>query len=222
MGRKVNPIIFRISNPNNHAFSWYSNWFGKGHAFAKYMCEDEKIRKIVKQSVGDVGIDKVHIERSSKAEIEVILHVSKPGVIIGRGGEKSEKLKLTLQKVLGKNARLKITIKQIAKPNLSAEVLAQESKRLIEKRMPFRKVMKNIVGMAKKDGALGVKISMAGRLNGVEIARYEKLAVGQMPLQNLRANIDYARLAAATKWGQIGIKVWVYKGEVFKEATVPN
>ncbi|HBH46521.1 MAG: 30S ribosomal protein S3 [Candidatus Jacksonbacteria bacterium RIFOXYC2_FULL_44_29] len=216
MGKKVNPIILRISNIKNSAITWNSRWIVRGGAnFAKYLQEDERIRRLVKANVGDVGLDKISIERSGKNVVEVIIKVAKPGVIIGRGGEKSDKLKKQLIKVIDREHKLKLTIKEIPKPNLCSEVLAQEARRLIEKRMPFRKVMKNIVALAKKDGADGVKITVAGRLNGAEIARDEKASTGQMPLQNLRANIDYARLAAHTKWGAIGIKVWVYKGQVF-------
>ena len=221
MGKKVNPIILRISNNKNSAITWQSKWIGKKGTFPKYLKEDEAVRKLIGRELDQVGIDKIIIERSGKDAIEIILRVSKPGVVIGRGGEKSERLKKKIQLLL-KNPRVKLTIKEIPKANLSAEVLAQEARRMILRRMPFRRVMKTILGLAKKDGAVGVKIAMAGRLNGVEIARNEKLSDGQMPLQNLRANLDYARLAATTKWGQIGIKVWVYKGEVFDKETNQN
>lgn len=216
MGKKVNPLILRISNIKNPAITWHSQWIAKKRRFAKYLQEDESIRKCVKKQARDIGLDKIVIQRSGKEEIEVILPVSKPGMIIGRGGEKSERLKRDLQELLEKKYKIKLTIKEIQRPNASAEVLVEEARRLIERRMPFRKVMKKILDLAKKAGAQGVKIGMAGRLNGVEIARREKLASGKMPLQNLRANIDYARCAASTKWGQVGIKVWVYKGEVFE------
>src|SRR3990167_5564362 len=216
MGKKVNPLIFRISNIKNPAIAWHAQWIAKKNQFAKYLQEDEMIRKSIKSQTRDVGIDKVIIQRSGKEEMEIILSVAKPGVIIGRGGEKSERLKRNIESVIGKKHKIKLTIKELQKPNTSAEVLLEEARRFIERRMPFRKVMKKIIDLAKKAGAQGIKISMAGRLNGVEIARYEKLATGKMPLQNLRANIDYARGAASTKWGQIGIKVWVYKGEVFE------
>lgn|SRR3989338_10947125 len=215
MGKKVNPIILRISNPKNHAFNWHSLWFSNKKNFANYLKEDERIRKFVRQKVLDVGIDKIIIERSGKGDLEIILPVAKPGVIIGRGGEKSEQLKKELQRLLNKRTQIRLTIKEIRKPNLSAEVLCDEAKKSIERRMPFRKVMKKILDMAQKAGAEGAKIGMAGRLNGVEIARREKLSLGRMPLQTLRANVDYARSAAHTKWGQIGIKIWVYKGNVF-------
>lgn len=217
MGKKVNPLILRISNIHNPAVSWHAQWIAKKKQFARYLEEDETIRKCIKKQTREVGVDKIIIQRSGKEEIEIILPVAKPGVIIGRGGEKSERLKRDLESVLNKKYKIKLTIKEIRKPNASAEILLEESRRLIERRMPFRRVMKKIIDLAKKAGAQGVKISMAGRLNGVEIARHEKLSSGKMPLQNLRANIDYARAAATTKWGQIGIKVWVYKGEVFGE-----
>jgi small subunit ribosomal protein S3 len=217
MGKKVNPLILRISNIKNPAINWNSRWFAKEGNYASYLQEDEKIRKVVKKNIVNVGLDKIVIQRSGKGDLEVILSVSKPGVIIGRGGERSERLKKEIQKIINKNYKLRLTIQEIAKPNLSAEVLSQEAKRMIEHRMRFRRVMKKIVDLAKRAGAIGIKISMAGRLNGVEIARTEKLSAGQMPLQNLRANLDYARCGAHTKWGQVGIKVWVYKGEVFEE-----
>ena len=215
MGKKVNPLIFRISNIKNPALTWHSKWFAKKHQYSLFIQEDEAIRKLVKKKINDVGLDKILINRSGKGGIEVILQVSKPGVIIGRGGEKSDQLKREIQRTVAKGSTVQLTIKELLRPNTSAEVLVEEARRLIERRMPFRKVMKKIIDLGKKSGAIGIKIGMAGRLNGVEIARREKLGSGQMPLQNLRANIDYARNAAHTKWGQIGIKVWVYKGEVF-------
>ena len=216
MGKKVNPLIFRISNIKNPALVWHSRWFAKKHQYAHFVQEDEMIRKLIKRKISDVGLDKIIINRSGKGGVEVILYVSKPGVIIGRGGEKSEQLKKEIQNIVAKRTIVQLTIKELLRPNTSAEVLVEEARRLIERRMPFRKVMKKIIDLAKKSGANGVKIMMSGRLNGVEISRREKLGSGQMPLQNLRANIDYARNAAHTKWGQIGIKVWVYKGEVFE------
>ena len=217
MGKKVNPIILRISNIKNPAISWNVKWFAKPHNYATYVAEDEKIRKVIKKSVSNVGLDKIIIERSGNGDIGVILRASKPGVLIGRGGERSEALKKSIETVINKNFKLRLTIKEIPKSNLCAEVLLEEARQQIERRLPFRKVMKKILDMGKKAGALGIKISMAGRLNGVEIARHEKLSTGQMPLQNLRAYIDYARTAAKTKWGQVGIKVWVYRGEVFED-----
>lgn len=222
MGKKVNPLILRISNIKNPAISWHAQWIAKGKQFADNLKEDEVIRKCIKKQTRDVGIDKITVQRSGKEEIEIILPVAKPGVIIGRGGEKSERLKRDIESSLQKKYKIKLTIREIQKPNTSAEVLLEEARRLIERRMPFRKVMKKIIDLAKKAGAQGIKISMAGRLNGVEIARHEKLSSGKMPLQNLRANIDYARAAASTKWGQIGIKVWVYKGEVFGEESLAS
>ena len=144
MGKKVNPIIHRISNNKNSTFTWHSKWIGKKGNFAKYLREDEKIRKLISQEIGHVGIDKIGIERSSEEAIEIILRVSKPGVVIGRGGEKSEKLKTKIQLLL-RNPKVRLTIKEIPKANLSAEVLAQEARRMIERRMPFRRVMKTVL-----------------------------------------------------------------------------
>lgn len=217
MGKKVNPLIFRISNIKNPALTWHSKWFAKKHQYAHFIQEDEEIRKLVRKKINDVGLDKLVINRSGKGGVEIVALVSKPGVIIGRGGEKSDQLKKQIQQIVSKGTTVQLTIKELLRPNTSAEVLVEEARRLIERRMPFRKIMKKIVDLGKKSGALGIKIVMAGRLNGVEIARREKLGDGRMPLQNLRAHIDYARTAAHTKWGQIGIKVWVYKGEVFEE-----
>jgi len=217
MGKKVNPIILRASNLKNSAISWSAKWFAKKNNFAFFLKEDQKIRQLIKNKIHDVGLDKITIERSGKENMEIILYVSKPGVIIGRGGEKSERLKKEIQNKIDQKYKLRLTIKEISKPDLNSEVLLEEAIHLIEKRAPFRRVMKKILEKAKRAGAQGAKITMAGRLNGVEIAREEKLSFGQMPLQNLRANIDYARGAATTKWGQIGIKIWIYKGEVFEK-----
>ena len=184
MGKKVNPIIFRISNIKNPAINWNVQWFAKKNHYFVFLKEDEMIRKLIKEKVSDISYDKVNINRSGKENMEIVLKVSKPGIIIGRGGERSEQLKKEIQKTVGKNYKVKLVIKEIPKPHLCAELLCDEAKRMIERRLPFRKVMKKILDLAKKSGAQGVKIAMAGRLNGVEIARREKLASGRMPFQN--------------------------------------
>lgn len=211
MGQKVHPTAFRITVNK----TWKSRWFSKTRDYARYLEIDHKIRKKVQADFKEGGIDRVEIERSGKT-LEVIVFVARPGVVIGRGGSKSEKLKKDMESIVGKDFKVQLTIKEIPKPNGNAQVLVDLMAGEIERRMPFRRVMKKGIDQAMKSGVKGVKIIMAGRLNGVEIARRETLASGNMPLHTIRADIDYARGVANTVYGVIGIKVWIYKGEIFK------
>lgn len=212
MGQKVNPIIFRIGQSEN----WRSIWFTKKN-YAELLKQDFLIRKYLKDKLKDCSIDKIEIERSAK-KIIINIYTAKPGLIIGRGGSGIEELKKTITKeFLAKDDFLNINIYEVDNPNLSAEVILQSMITDIEKRIPFRRVMKQNIEKVRRAGGLGVKITMAGRLNGVEIAREETLHEGKMPLHTIRANINYARGAAFTTYGAVGIKIWIYKGEVFKE-----
>ncbi len=210
MGKKVNPRIFRIGLSEN----WRSRWFSSKN-FAKLLQEDVSIRKFLKTTLKEASIDRVDIERS-RGEINVNISAAKPGLIIGRGGAGIEDLQKKIQKkFLAKDTKLKINITEVSNPNLSANVIVQAIAEDIEKRMPFRRVMKQNITKVMKAGAKGVKIIVAGRLNGVDIARSEKLTKGKIPLHTLRSNIDYSRGVASTIYGAIGIKVWIYKGEYF-------
>ncbi len=213
MGKKVNPKILRIGVIK----TWPSTWFESGKNYIKNVQQDVGIRKYLIREMREAGIDKVEISRSI-SKITIDIHTARPGLLIGRGGGGVEDLKKKLHRQFLKNFRpseINLNIKEVAKPHLSAQILVQSMILDIEKRMPFRKVMKQTISKAEKAGALGVKVVVGGRLNGAEIARSEKLVSGKVPLHTLRADIDYARGAANTTYGAIGIKVWVYKGEVF-------
>jgi len=212
MGQKVNPRIFRMGQSEN----WRSKWFSRKN-YAVFLQQDYLIRKFIKNKLKDCGIDKIEIERSAK-KILINIYTAKPGLIIGRGGSGIEELKKAItNKFLATEDFLTINIFEVDNPNLSAEVVLQSMITDIEKRIPFRRVMKQNIEKVMRAGALGVKIIMSGRLNGAEIAREETLHEGRMPLHTIRANIDYARGAAFTTYGAVGIKIWIYKGEVFQK-----
>lgn len=215
MGKKVNPKIFRMGITK----TWPSIWFETGDAYIKNIKQDIAIRKYMIREFKEAGVDKVEIIRSIN-KIDITITTAKPGLIIGRGGNGAEELKGKLHKQFLKNFRMgeiNLNIKEYGRPNLSAQIMVQAMILDIEKRLPFRKVMKQSLAKIERAGALGAKIVIGGRLNGAEIARTEKLVWGKVPLQTLRADIDYARGAAHTTYGAIGIKVWVYKGEVFEK-----
>ncbi|MDA3802801.1 MAG: 30S ribosomal protein S3 [Patescibacteria group bacterium] len=215
MGKKVNPKILRMGIIR----TWPSVWFERGDKYVKNLQQDLGIRRYMLKEFKEAGIDKVEIERGLN-KVDINIYTAKPGLIIGRGGNGVEELKNKLHVKFLKNFRMSeisLNIKEVARPNLSAQIVVQGMILDLEKRVPFRKVMKQNLGRIERGGALGAKIVVAGRLNGAEIARSEKLVWGKVPLQTLRADIDYARGAARTTYGAIGIKVWVYKGEVFEK-----
>lgn len=215
MGKKVNPKILRMGITK----TWASVWFESGEKYIKNVRQDVLIRKYLIREFKEAGVDKVEIIRSLN-KIEVTITTAKPGLIIGRGGNGVEDLKKKIHDKFLKNFRLgeiNLNIKEASRPGLSAQITVQSMIMDIEKRMPFRKVMKQTISKVERAGALGVKVVVSGRLNGAEIARTEKLVSGKVPLQTLRADIDYARGAANTTYGAIGIKVWIYKGEVFEK-----
>ncbi len=218
MGKKVNPKIFRIGVTK----TWPSLWFETGEKYIKNIRQDLGIRRYILKEFKEAGVEKVEIIRSI-AKVEINVSTAKPGLIIGRGGNGADDLKKKLHRKFLKNLRIgeiNLNIKECRRPNLSAEIVVQSMSLEIEKRMPFRKVMKQALGRIERAGALGAKIVVSGRLNGAEIARSEKLVWGKVPLQTLRADIDYARGAARTTYGAIGIKVWIYKGEIFSKEKV--
>lgn len=215
MGKKVNPKVMRLGVIR----TWPSLWFERGDKYIKSVRQDVLIRKHLIKTFMEAGVDRVEITRNP-GKISIDLWTAKPGIIIGRGGDGVEKLKTNLHRKFLTNFRreeINLNIKELERPQLSAQIAVQIAILDIEKRVPFRKVMRQIINRAEKGGALGVKIVVAGRLNGAEIARSEKLVSGKVPLQTLRADIDYARGAARTSYGMIGIKVWIYKGEVFEK-----
>lgn len=215
MGKKVNPKVMRLGIIK----TWPSIWFDSGKNYIKNIQQDVAIRKHMIKTMREAGVDKVEITRSLN-KIMIDIWTAKPGLVIGRGGNGVEDLKKKIHDQFLRNFRMgeiTLNIKEVTRPQLSAQIAVQTTILELEKRMPFRKVMKQLIGRVERGGALGVKIVIAGRLNGAEIARTEKLVWGKVPLQTLRADIDYARGFANTSYGTIGIKVWIYKGEVFEK-----
>ncbi|MBI5306515.1 30S ribosomal protein S3 [Candidatus Wolfebacteria bacterium] len=221
MAQKIKPNSFRIGITKD----WSSRWFPFKGNFKSFLEEDVLIREIVNDKIANAGIDKIDIERTGN-KCRIVIRASRPGLIIGRGGKGVEDLtkfleaalsKLRKEKNIKNNISLSLNIEELKRFELSANVIAQNIAWDLEKRMPFRRMMKKYLEqiLQNKD-AKGAKIKMAGRLDGAEIARSEKLAKGRLPLQTLRANIDYGEATAFTAYGTIGIKVWIYKGEVFK------
>lgn len=213
MGKKINPKIFRIK-----LFNWDSRWFATGADYAVKLEQDVKIREYLKKKFLDASVSKIEIERQAK-NLTVTIHSARPGVIIGKGGAGIEGIAKDISRKFVKNKDIKVNvnIKEINKPNLDAELVAQSIKFDIEKRVPFRRAMKQAIAKVERAGALGVKVIVSGRLNGAEIAREEMLVSGKLPLNTIRANIDYAEVKAFTTYGVIGIKVWIYRGEVFNK-----
>jgi len=212
MGKKVNPRIFRMGLSER----WRSRWYA-GRDFSKFLEEDILMRKYLNKALREASLDRIDIERN-RGEVVINIVAAKPGVIIGRGGSGIEELKTKVKgKFLDKDTKLQINITEVSVPNLSANVILDAIRTDLEKRIPFRRVMKQNIDKVMKAGGKGVKIIVAGRLNGADIARTEKLTEGKIPLQTLRSNIDYSRGPAQTMYGVIGIKVWIYKGEYFEK-----
>lgn len=212
MGHKVHPTIFRIGI----IYTWHSRWFARKKDFPTFLREDHEIRAMLRTALKDASVDRIDIERSANA-VTVVVASAKPGFIIGRSGSGVEELKDKIRRKFFKNRKiaLNLNIVEVTKPGLSANIVAQSIVADIEKRMPFRRIMKQTIERVEKAGAKGVKIILSGRLNGAEIARTEMLSHGSVPLHNLRADIDYAQATARTISGAIGAKVWIYRGEIF-------
>jgi small subunit ribosomal protein S3 len=222
MGQKVHPKAFRLGGIN----TWSSRWYGssRNRAYQKQLRADVEMRGWLMKELKDAAVDHVDIERSPSS-VSVVIHTAKPGFIIGRAGAGAEDLKKKLMaKYFPKTAakagpsgkmNVKLNIIEISRPALCSAIVLQGMSADLEKRMPFRRVLKMAIERVMKAGALGIKVMVSGRLNGAEIARREMLSSGSVPLQNLRADIDYAQGFAHTIFGAIGIKVWIYRGEVF-------
>jgi len=209
MGHKVNPIGLRLGINK----SWDAKWFAN-REYKDYLLEDIKLRGLVKEKYHHAGIPRIEVERLP-GRVRVIVHASRPGIIIGRGGVGIEELRKILADATGKN--ISITIQEVKNPDLEAQLLAENVAFQIEKRVAYRRAMKHVVARALKAGAKGVKVSCNGRLAGAEIARSEWYREGSVPLQRLRADIDYGFAEAMTTYGKIGIKVWLYRGDVLPE-----
>ncbi len=211
MGQKVHPKSFRLGVTS----AWNSRWFTVRN-YATLLRQDVQIRNFLKSKLPNAGLAGIDIERSLQ-NLTITVLTSKPGVVIGRGGQGIEALRQGIRRLhMGQGKfNVKLNVQEVSQPELSAQIMVGNIAEQIEKRLPFRRIMKNSIEQIRQAGALGVKITLAGRLNGAEIARTETLANGSLPLQTLRAAIDYGRGEAHTTYGKIGIKVWIYKGEVF-------
>ena len=207
MGQKVNPHGLRLGINKD----WDSKWYANNADFSKFLEKDIKIREFVEKKLSAAGISKVEIERNNKRS-EVIIHTSKPGIIIGRGGEEIEKLKKELSLLVDEN--IQISIADVKKPDVDANLVAASIASQIENRASFRMAQKRAIRNAMKSGVKGIKTLVSGRLNGADIARSEGYTEGTIPLHTLRADIDYATAEADTTYGKIGVKVWIYKGEI--------
>ena len=206
MGQKVNPFGFRLGYNKN----WQSRWYSKKE-YPAFVFEDHTIRKHVKKLLYSAGISKIEIERAS-GKVRLILSTARPGIIIGRKGVEIEKLRGDLKKQFGRE--FVIEVNEIRRPETDAQLVAESVAQQLERRIAFRRAMKRTVAMARKFGAEGIKIGCAGRLAGAEIARSEWYRDGRVPLQTLRADIDYGYAEANTTYGKIGVKVWIFKGEI--------
>ncbi len=211
MGQKVNPKGLRIGIIRD----WEGKWFADKKSFAGLLIEDVKIRKYIKEKLFQAGISRVQIERAAN-RVKISIHTAKPGIVIGRGGVEVENLRKQLEIMTGK--QVNVNIVEIKVPELDAQLVAENVAAQLEKRIAFRRAMKQVVSRSMKMGAKGIKVSCGGRLAGAEIARTEWYSEGKVPLHTLRADIDYGTAEANTTYGKIGIKVWIYRGEVLPAA----
>ena len=206
MGQKVNPHGLRVGVIKD----WDSKWYAEGE-FAEYLKEDHEIRKVLKKKLYSAGVSKIEIERASD-RVKVIVYTAKPGVVIGKGRAEIEVTKNELSKMTGK--KVLVDIKEIKRPDKDAQLVAENIAQQLENRVSYRRAVKSCMGRTMKAGALGIKAACAGRLGGADIARSEFYSEGTIPLQTLRADIDYGFAEADTTYGKVGVKVWIYKGEV--------
>ena len=214
MGQKVNPHGLRVGVIKD----WSSRWYAKDEVFGDTIVSDYKLRKFLKERLMQAGVPEIEIERDN-SRVRVIIHCAKPGIVIGRGGTEIEKLKHVIADFLKVPANVTVDVKvvEIRQPDLNAQLVAENIAAQLEKRISFRRAMKQAIGRTMRLQAKGIKIAVSGRLGGAEIARSEHYHEGTIPLQTLRADIDYGFWEANTTYGKIGIKVWIYKGEVLPE-----
>ena len=214
MGQKVNPHGLRVGVIKN----WDSRWFAKDEVFGDTLVSDYNIREYLKNELQKAGVPKIEIERDSH-RVRVFIHCAKPGLVIGRGGEQIEKYKAQLEKMVGMPVALNVV--EVKHPDLDAQLVAENVSAQLENRVAFRRAMKMAIRNTMRLGAKGIKITCSGRLGGAEIARAEHYHEGTIPLQTLRADIDYGFWEANTTYGKIGVKVWIYRGEVLSEVNRP-
>ena len=213
MGHKVNPIGIRLGISKD----WNSKWFAGKRQYAEHLVSDLKVRELLKEKLAQAGVSKILINRPQK-NADITIFTARPGVVIGKKGEDIEKLRREVSKIMGVDAH--INVSEVRKPELDAQLVAESIAQQLERRIMFRRAMKRSVQNAMRLGALGIKVNVAGRLNGAEIARPEWYREGRVPLHTLRADIDYGLAEARTTYGVIGVKVWIYKGEIFDFASV--
>ena len=210
MGQKVNPHGLRVGVIKD----WDSRWYAREDKVGDLVVEDYKIRQYLKKTLYSAGVPTIEIERDS-AKVRIYIHCSRPGVVIGKGGAEIENLRKNVEALIGKPVA--ISIVEVRTPDTNAQLVAENIAQQLEKRIAFRRAMKNCIGRAMRMGARGIKVKCSGRLGGAEIARSEQYHEGTIPLQTLRADIDYGFAEAATTYGRIGVKVWIYKGEVLEQ-----
>lgn len=213
MGHKVNPIGIRLGISKD----WNSKWFAGKRQYAENLVSDLKVRELLKKKLAQAGVSKILINRPQK-NADITIFTARPGVVIGKKGEDIEKLRREVSAIMGVDAH--INVSEVRKPELDAQLVAESIAQQLERRIMFRRAMKRSVQNAMRLGALGIKVNVAGRLNGAEIARSEWYREGRVPLHTLRADVDYGLAEAHTTYGVIGVKVWIYKGEIFDFASI--
>ena len=210
MGQKVNPHGLRVGVIKD----WDSRWFANKATFGDTLVEDYNVRNYIKKNLYAAGVPRVEIERFAEDKVRIHIHCAKPGIVIGRGGTEIEKLRQKLEKMMGK--QVAVNIVEVKNPDINSQLVAEKIALDLENRISFRRTMKQAIGRAMRLGAKGIKVMVSGRLGGAEIARSETYHEGTIPLQTIRADIDYGTAEAHTTYGRLGIKVWIFKGEVLK------
>ena len=210
MGQKVNPHGLRVGVIKD----WDSRWFANKATFGDTLVEDYNVRNYIKKNLYAAGVPRIEIERFAEDKVRIHIHCAKPGIVIGRGGTEIEKLRQKLEKMMGK--QVAVNIVEVKNPDINSQLVAEKIALDLENRISFRRTMKQAIGRAMRLGAKGIKVTVSGRLGGAEIARSETYHEGTIPLQTIRADIDYGTAEAHTTYGRLGIKVWIYRGEVLK------
>jgi small subunit ribosomal protein S3 len=210
MGRKVHPIGFRLKINK----TWEGRWFADGEEYVKNLHQDFELRDLVRNEAPRAGVSRIEIERFP-GKVKVVVHTAKPGILIGRKGENVKKIRQSLEMVVGK--KIDLEIKEIKAPDLDAYLVAQNIAEQLERRISYQRAMKRSIQQAMRQGGQGIRVEVSGRLSGAEMARTVNMREGRVPRQTLRADIDYAQSEALTTYGRIGVKVWIYKGEVLPE-----
>ncbi|MGN1481647.1 30S ribosomal protein S3 [Porcipelethomonas sp.] len=210
MGQKVNPHGLRVGVIKD----WDSRWFANKSTFGDTLVEDYNVRNYIKKNLYAAGVPRIEIERFAEDKVRIHIHCAKPGIVIGRGGAEIEKLRQKLEKMMGK--QVAVNIVEVKNPDINSQLVAEKIALDLENRISFRRTMKQAIGRAMRLGAKGIKVTVSGRLGGAEIARSETYHEGTIPLQTIRADIDYGTAEAHTTYGRLGVKVWIYKGEVLK------